>query len=322
MLLKDEWIVMIKSVIKKVLRIIPDKTYIQLNFFRRMGRFPNLKNPQTFNEKLQWLKLYDRKPEYTTIVDKYEAKRHVAEHIGEEYVIPTLGVWDKFEDIDFESLPNQFVLKCTHDSGGLVICRDKSKLDLDKVKVKINASLKENYYYQGREWPYKNVKPRIIAEAYITDNNVREESVDKTDEYILVNDLQREYGLLDYKFMCFDGVVRALFLDIGVVGSGDGHAEEYYRNVYDRDGKLLPVRETRNNYPISIQLPENFSKMVEIAETLSQGIPHIRVDLYRFASGEIKVGELTFFHGSGFCNIFDPAEWDRTFGDWLKLPKR
>lgn len=313
---------MIKGVIKRGLRLLPDKTYIQLNFVRRMGRFPNLKNPKTYNEKLQWLKLYDRRPEYTTIVDKYEAKRYVADHIGEEYVIPVLGVWNKFEDIDFESLPNQFVLKCTHDSGGLIICRDKSKLDLDIAKAKINASLNENYYYQGREWPYKNVKPRIIAETYITDNNMPQESVDKPYGYVLVSDLQKKHGLLDYKFMCFDGVVRALFLDIGVIGNGEGHAEEYYRNVYDRDGKLLPVRETRNNYPFPVQLPENFSKMVEIAETLSKGMPHIRVDLYRFSTGEIKVGELTFFHGSGFSNIFDPPEWDIIFGDWIKLPER
>ena len=313
---------MLKEILKKASHLLPDKTYIKLKFYSRMGRFPDLKNPKTFNEKLQWLKLYNRNPEYTCMVDKYEAKKYVADIIGEEYIIPTLGVWDKFDDIDFDKLPDQFVLKCTHDSGGLVICRDKSKLDKDAARKKIEKCLKTNYYWHGREWPYKNIKPRIIAEMYISDGISSEETIYKSTEKIFYSDLQEEHGLLDYKFMCFDGVVCALFLDIGVVGSEEGHAKEYYRNVYDRQGNLLPVKETRENYPISVQLPTNLSEMVKIAEVLSRGVPHIRVDLYRLSNGEIKVGELTLFHGSGFSNVFIPPEWNLTFGNWIKLPKK
>ena len=157
-----------------------------------MGKKLNLKNPQTFNEKLQWLKLYDRKPIYTTMVDKYEVKQFVANIIGEEYIIPTLGVWNSFDDIDFDSLPDRFVLKTTHDSGGVVICSDKRKLDLDTARKKLTKSLKNNFYYQGREWPYKNVKPRIIAEKYVIDDITGE--------------------LRDYKFFCFDGDPKFMFI--------------------------------------------------------------------------------------------------------------
>ena len=144
-----------------------DEKYLCIVYKIRTGKTLNLENPKTFNEKLQWLKLYDRKIEYTTMVDKYAVKQYVADKIGENHIIPTLGVWDKFEDIDFDKLPNNFVLKCTHDSGGLVICRDKSKLDMNAAKKKLNKSLKRNYFYAGREWPYKDVKPRIIAEKYL-----------------------------------------------------------------------------------------------------------------------------------------------------------
>ena len=156
-----------KNKLVSMLRFIPDEPYLKLMYRVRMGKKLNLKNPQTFNEKIQWLKLHDRRPEYVTMVDKYEAKKYVAGIIGEEYIIPTLGLWDRFEDIDFSSLPDQFVLKCTHDSGGLVVCRDKTILDIEAARKKINASLNTNFYWVGREWPYKDVKPRIIAEQYM-----------------------------------------------------------------------------------------------------------------------------------------------------------
>lgn len=148
---------------------LSDQKYIEMKFKSRMGYKLDLENPRTFNEKLQWLKLHDHRPEYTMMVDKYEAKEYVARVIGEEHIIPTLGVWDSFNEIDFNSLPNQFVLKCTHDSGGLVICKDKTSLNIDAAKRKIESSLKRNYYLVGREWPYKNVVPRIIAEKYMED---------------------------------------------------------------------------------------------------------------------------------------------------------
>lgn len=298
-------------------RLFSDKFLLKMKFKYNLGKKLDIDNPKTFNEKLQWLKLYNRKPEYTRMVDKYEAKKYVAEKIGEEYIIPTLGVWDKIDDIDFDSLPDQFVLKCTHDSGGLVICRDKDKLDIERTKKRIAKSLKKNYYWSSREWPYKNVKPRIIAEQYIGVGDCTKDC-EPSNSWKLV---QNKHGLLDFKFMCFDGVVKALFLDIGVIGRSEGHANEYYRNVYDRSGNILPVRETRENYPGEIRLPETLPKMVEIAEILSAGIPHLRVDLYCLNSGEIKVGELTFYHGSGMSNVFIPQEWDKIFGGWIKLPE-
>ena len=297
---------------------MPDDVFLRKKFKLALKKELDLENPKTFNEKLQWLKLYDRKPEYTRMVDKYEVKKYVAEIAGEQYTVPTYGVWNNFDEIDFESLPDQFVLKCTHDSGGLVICRDKNTLNKEKAKEKISRSLAKNYYLQGREWPYKNVTPRIIAEEYII---VKEAITCETEQkdFVSFSELQSKNGLLDYKFMCFDGKVRVLFLDIGVIGKGTGHAEAYYRNVYDRDGNPLPFKETREHYPKPVALPDNLSDMVAVAEKLSANIPHLRVDLYRLDNGDIKVGELTFFHGGGFSNVFDPPEWDKTLGSWIDL---
>jgi len=296
----------------------PDEFYLKCLFKDRLGKKPDLKKPQTFNEKLQWLKLYDRRPEYTTMVDKYEVKNYITERIGGEYVIPAFGVWERFDDIDFDALPDQFVLKCTHDSGGLVICRDKSTFDRKAARKKISRSLKRNYYWYGREWPYKTVKPRILAEQYMEEAAAA--SGVENDYDISCEQLQRREGLLDYKFMCFNGKVRACFLDIGVIGKGTDHAVEYYRNIYDRNGSPLPFKETREHYPQNIILPEQYPEMVRIAEILSAGIPHLRVDLY-LVEQKIKVGELTFFHGSGISNNFEPEEWDEIFGSWLTLPE-
>jgi len=297
--------------------LFSDKFFLKCAYKYSFGKELDLDDPKTFNEKLQWLKLYNRKPEYTKMVDKYEAKKYVADIIGEEYIVPTLGVWDRVNDIDFDKLPNKFVLKCTHDSGGLVICRDKSTLDLVAVKKKLKSAMKRKYFWVWREWPYKNVKPRIIAEEYIEDNS--EILQETSGGEITYRDLQRQQGLLDYKFMCFGGEVKALFLDIGVIGNSEGHAEQYFRNIYDRSGNIMPFRETRENYPIPVILPENLSEMVDVAEKLSKNIPHVRVDLYRLSDGTIKVGEMTFFHGSGLFNFFIPEEWDRTLGDWIEL---
>jgi len=283
----------------------------------QMGYKLNLDNPQTYNEKLQWLKLYNRKPEYTQLVDKADFKTYVTNTIGKQYVIPTIGIWDKFDDINFRLLPNQFVLKCTHDSGGLIICHDKSSLDVKKAKRKINTCLKRNYFYFGREWPYKHVKPRIMIEKFMSSDklDINIENLQSID----TDTLQKKYGLLDYKFMCFDGEVKALFLDIGVVTGSDGHAEEYYRSVYDKNWNVMSVKETREHYPIPIDKPIFLDEMVKIAEQLSAGHPHIRVDLY-YINHQIYVGELTFYHGSGMGNFFIPNDWDYKFGEWIKLP--
>ena len=287
---------MLKELLKKASHILPDKMYIKLKFYSRMGRFPDLKNPKTFNEKLQWLKLYNRNPEYTRMVDKYEAKKYVADIIGEEYIIPTLGVWDKFDDIDFDKLPDQFVLKCTHDSGGLVICRDKSKLDKDAARKKIEKSLKENYYWSTREWPYKNVKPRIIAEQYMEDGATAE--------------------LRDYKFFCFDGEVKALF----IATERASLTEETKFDFFDGDFVHLPFTNGHPNADVQPKKPEKFELMKKQAGILSKGIPHARIDFYE-VDGKVYFGEITFFHWSGMMP-FEPAEWDIRFGDWINLPQR
>lgn len=273
---------------------IPDKIYLQITYRLKFGHKLNLKNPKTFNEKLQWLKLYDRKPIYSTMVDKCEAKKYVASILGEEYIIPTLGVWDRFDDIDFDSLPDQFVLKCTHDSGGLVICKDKSKLDIPSAREKIEKSLRTNYYKHGREWPYKNVKPRIIAEKYMVDES--------------------GYELKDYKFFCFDGFARAMF----IASDRQVEGEETKFDFYDMNFVHLPFTNGHPNSDHEIKRPESFEKMMQLAEKLSEGIPHVRVDFYDI-NGEVYFGELTFAHWSGMVP-FEPSEWDEKFGEWIKLP--
>ncbi len=280
---------------EKVLRYMPARMYLKLKYRIVMKKKLNLANPTTYNEKLQWLKLYDHNPMYTDMVDKYEAKRYVAEHIGEEYIIPTLGVWDRFDDIDFDALPDRFVLKCTHDSGGLVIVKDKSQLDMAAAKAKIEKCLKRNFYYSGREWPYKNVKPRIIAEKYMEDARTAE--------------------LRDYKFFTFDGVVKALF----IASERQKEDEETKFDFFDENYNHLPIRNGHPNAAVPPEKPYNFEKMKDLAEKLSQGIPHLRVDFYE-VDGRIYFGELTFSHWSGMVP-FEPEEWDKTFGDWIELEK-
>lgn len=310
-----------------------DERYLKRQYRAIFHKRLDLKNPQTFNEKLQWLKLYDRKPFYTTLVDKYAVRQYISDTIGGEFLIPLVGgPWRNFEEIDFDTLPNQFVLKCTHDSGGIVICRDKDKFNIEEARMKITRSLKRNYYLKGREWPYKNVPPRIIAEEYMKEGEdaffliKRFSKCGKYDDdnrqlrnLLPAFVLQKQQGLLDYKFMCFDGQVKALFLDVGVIGKGTGHAEEYFRNIYDQAFNLLPIKETRENYPVPIEPPVNYNAMVDIAEKLSKGFPHVRVDLYNI-DGKIYFGELTFFHGSGLTNHFEPPKWDYKFGGWIRLP--
>lgn len=275
---------------------LSDEKYLKKLFRISMGRNLNLREPKTYNEKLQWLKLYDRKPIYTTMVDKYAVKEYVAEKIGEEYIIKTIGVYDKFEEIDFEKLPNKFVMKCTHDSGGLVICRDKSKLDVEKAKKKIKKSLKRNYYLHGREWPYKDVKPRIIIEEYMEDKETQE--------------------LRDYKFFCFDGEVKALF----IATDRANEKEETKFDFFDAEFKHLPFTNGHPNAKEEPKKPEKFEEMKKLAAELSKGIPQVRVDFYE-VNGKIYFGELTFSHWGGM-KPFEPEEWDYTFGSWIKLPER
>ncbi len=274
--------------------LMPDEQYLKLMFRARMGKKLNLKEPRTFNEKLQWLKLHDRKNQYTSMVDKFEEKKYVSEKVGEEYAVPTLGIWDNFDEIDFKSLPNEFVLKCTHDSGGLVICRDKSKIDLNQVKQKIDKSLKNDYYKWAREWPYKNVKPRIIAEPLLKDD---------------VIDGEQEC-LTDYKFFCFDGVPRILYIS-------KDKAKNPTTDFFDMDYNHLPIRMRDPNSSILPSKPLHFDEMKKIASILSKGFPHLRVDFYS-ANNSLYVGELTFYHCSGFAQIY-PESWEIKMGDWIEL---
>lgn len=272
------------------LRFLPDKTYLQLNYFAHFHKFANLKQPLTFNEKLNWLKLNDRNPEYVKLVDKYEVKPIISDLIGEEYIIPTLGVWNSFDEIDFDSLPERFVLKCTHDSEGLVIVKDKSKLDMAAAKEKIEYALKQNFYYIGREWPYKNVPPRIIAEEYMEDHTDGE--------------------LRDYKFFCFDGVPKAMFI------ASDRSIDEVKFDYYDLDFNHLDIKQKYPNAN-TLRKPVTFDKMIELAKIISKGYPHVRVDFYE-VDGKLYFGEFTLYHFSGFMP-FQPDKWDKIFGDWLEL---
>ena len=257
---------------KGIFSWMKDKTYLKIMFRILVGDSLNLDNPTTFNEKLQWIKLHDRKEIYTKMADKYEAKKYVADIIGKKYIIPTLGVWDKFEDIDFSLLPNSFVLKCTHDSGGLVIVRDKSHFDKSAAKKKINKCLRKNYFWQGREWPYKDIRPRIIAEKYMTDG--------EDDE------------LKDYKILNFNGQPKLIWVDMG-------RYKHHVRNLYDLEWNLMDVS---INYPvnkaINIEKPERLNEMLEISRILSKDSVFLRTDFY-VINEKIYFGELTFTPASG-----------------------
>lgn len=284
-----------KDIIVKMLKFLPDKLYLKLRFRFDMKKKLNLKDPKTFNEKLQWLKLYDRNPLYTTLVDKYAVKDYVANIIGNEHIIETYGVWDKFEDIDFDALPNEFVLKATGGGGSnsVFVCKDKKTFDYKTAKAGLERANKQNMFYNGREWPYKNVPRKIIAEKFMVDES--------------------GYELKDYKFFCFNGKVKSLFIatDRSVEG------EEVKFDFFDENFNHLPFRQGHENAKVEIKKPEKFDEMIEIAEKLSQNIRHVRVDLYNI-NGQIYFGEMTFYSYSGFVP-FDPEEWDYKFGDFLKL---
>ncbi len=275
------------------MHIVPKKWYLKRQFRKYVGYPLNLDNPQTFNEKMQWLKLYDHNPLYTKMVDKYEAKKYVADIIGEEYIIPTLGVWTNFDEIDFNKLPDQFVLKCTHDSGSIAICKDKENFDKKTAKKNLTKGLRYNYYYAGGfEWPYKNVKPRIIAEQYMVDDSQKE--------------------LTDFKLMCFNGKVQCTFTCTGRNTDRGLHV-----TFYDKDWKKMSF--TRH-YPIeslAMKKPANYEKMIRLAEKLAKSLKFARIDFYEI-NGKIYFGEITFFPGSGM-EEFSPIDWDYQLGGWINL---
>ena len=272
----------------------PDRIYLKMLFPLKMGYKLDLHNPRTFSEKLQWLKLYCHRPEYTIMVDKYAVKEYVAKIIGEEYVIPTLGVWDRVEDIEWDKLPNQFVLKCTHDSGGLVICRDKQIIDKLAALKKLRRGLKHNYYLGYREWPYKNVPRRIIAEKYIAP-------------------LPGTNDLPDYKFFCFNGEPKYCQVITG-------RNTEMCIDFFDYEWNHLPFHEPKD-YPFANHMPEQpkqYKIMWEKARLLAKDKEFSRIDFYNVGA-DVYFGEITFYPTSGMGG-FDPVEWDYDFGELIKLP--
>lgn len=276
--------------------IITDKLFLAVKFRLTMGYWMDFNNPKSYNEKLQWLKLHDRRFEYTKMVDKANVKEYVAHCIGKRYIIPTIGVWNKPEDIPWKDLPNQFVAKVTHDSGGIVICKDKTQLDIPAAIAKLNKALKKDYYAVSREWPYKNVKRRIIVEQYMVDES--------------------GYELKDYKFFCFNGEPKMLF----IATDRENPNEDTKFDFFNLDFNLLPFTNGHEHAKTIPTKPKGFDKMVELARNLSDGIPHVRVDFYDI-NGQIYFGELTFYHWSGFVP-FNPEEWDYKIGSWMDLPNK
>lgn len=271
---------------------MPDRLYLKIAFRMQMGRRLDLINPQTFNEKLQWLKLYDRSLLYAKLVDKFEVKEHISSIIGEEYTIPTIGIWKKVDDIDPKDLPDQFVLKCTHDSGSVVICKDKNTFNWNTAKRKLKKRLKKSMYWLGREWPYKNVQPRIIAEPFLEDSVSGE--------------------LVDYKIHCFNGKAKLILVCAGRFKGG------LTEDFFDTEWNHLNVRRPgHDNSKESIEPPTKLSKMISIAEQLSNNHIFLRVDFY-VVDQKLYIGELTFYPAAGF-EPFIPESFDTVMGSWMKL---
>ncbi|MDU2201796.1 MAG: ATP-grasp fold amidoligase family protein [Anaerococcus hydrogenalis] len=258
---------------------IDDSLYLETKYKIYMKTNLNLSDPKTFNEKLQWLKIHNRKPEYTMLADKYKVREYISKKIGEEFLIPLLGVRDNPNEIDFDSLPNKFVLKCNHNSGlGMCICKDKSNLNIKKVKRNLRRGLKQDYYITGREWPYKNIQRKIIAEKYmVNDSNSNE--------------------FTDYKFFCFNGYVDCVMV---CLDRNSGDPKFYF---FDKDWKLKRLNKRGKEAPkdFTIPKPKCIDDMFDIASRLSEGFPFVRVDLYQ-SYGKIYFGEMTFYPDSGFDN--------------------
>ena len=274
---------------------LPDKLYLQLFFFATTGKFINFKSPKGYNEKLQWLKVNDRHPEYSRLVDKLAVRDHIRDTLGEEYLFPLLGTYKTFDEIDFSSLPNQFVMKCNHDSGSTKIIRDKSALmekEIKKLRKHFTNRLKHDFFYAGREYPYKGIEPYIMVEQMMIDHKNLESSIE------------------DYKFFCFNGEPKIMFV------ATDRNTDCKF-DFYDMDFNHLDIYNIHPNSDKTINKPALFEEMKEIAAKLSKGIKAIRIDLYEI-NGRIYFGEYTFFHGGGF-QLFQPPEWERTLGDWIEL---
>ncbi len=290
-----------KARIKTFLKIIPDTLYIKMLYRMHFGKKLDLNNPRTFNEKIQWLKIHDRNPRYTDLVDKYEVKKYVSDIIGEEYIVPVYGIWESFDEIDFNAIPDQFVLKCTHDSGSAIIIRDKNTFDYETTRKILNKSLRHNFYYDTREWPYKNIEPRIIIEKLLENDDC-------------LNSTDNTQGIIDYKFFCFSGEPKLLYISKGL----EDHSKAAI-SFYDLEGNELYFR--RKDYKAfhNAVLPDNFPDMIGISRKLAQhiGSAFLRVDLYSIR-GRIYFSEVTFFPCGGLLP-FDPESADLELGSLINL---
>ena len=259
---------------------LPAKWRLDMFFYNYFGRFINWSNPLGFNGKIQYLKLYDRKPEYVKMADKLTAKEWVAKKIGAEYIVPNYGVWERAEDIDFDLLPQQFVIKCNHDSGSVFVVKDKSKADLEAIRQSLKEHLQHDFSSNSEEWVYSQIKPCILAEQYLEGDDT-------------------EAGLIDYKFFCFDGKVEYLYISVGL----DNHATARMCFL-NNDWTWAPFQ--RKDYQLYENPPKPacLDKMLDIAAELSQGHPFLRVDLY-CVNGQIYFSELTFYPNSGFIPFHD-----------------
>ena len=294
--------VKIRSAIKYIcyhgwLNWIPDRQYLEILFSASLGQKLNLSAPKSYNEKLQWIKLNDRKKEYSAMVDKVAVRSFIKSRIGAEYLIPSIGIWSSPDEIDFDSLPNQFVLKCNHNSGkGMCICKDKSKLDISAARRKLKEGLKERYYLVGREWPYKNVKPKILGEQYMVDESGVE--------------------LKDYKVMCFEGEPKLIELHMGRFTNHQ--TQDFYDIKWNKTDISQGNDESYGMSNIQVERPDCLDEMLELSRKLATGIHHLRVDWY-VINGKLYFGELTFFDGSGFVP-YDNPDNDLLLGSWIKLP--
>lgn len=276
-------------------KMIPSKLWLKLEYYISINKELNLKNPRTFNEKLQWLKLYDRNPEYVNLVDKYKVRNYIEKAIGREYLIPLIGVYDRYEDINFDELPDQFVLKPNHTSGDVFICKDKNKIDYNSLEEEVNSWLKREYYWYHREWCYKNIEPKILCEKFMVDESGVE--------------------LKDYKFLCFNGEPKIIQV---MSGRANGN---YYLNHFDLDWNNVNIkRKTHKESFNLIKKPDNLNEMIQISEILSREIPFSRIDLYK-TSNQILFGEITLFPVSGYMD-FANEELDELLGSWIELPSK
>lgn len=272
------------------LAFLPDKLYLKLVFRIKTGRKLNLKNPTGFNEKQNWLKLYDKHPEYTRLVDKLAVRDHISQELGAEYLFPLLGHWESYEEIDFSKLPKRFVLKCNHDSGSVKVITDKDQMDHEELKQFFTNRLKMNSFHFGREYPYKNVKPCILAEQYMESTNGS--------------------GINDYKFFCFDGVPQMMFV-------ATERSTDVKFDFYDMDFRHLDLYNLHPNSEHEILKPQAFEEMKELCRKLTKGMKFVRLDLYEI-DGKVYFGEYTFFHGGGF-HLFSPEKWEQYLGDLIQL---